>query len=109
MIAIGLIPSANGQPGGKQTGQRMDHYIDPAGAFAIHTQAMITSGFVLRWQAKRTTRENGDAPEGTGDETENNPKNKIKYTCSTCGQNAWAKLSARLICGDCDERMLVQE
>ena len=114
MIAIGLIPSDTGQPGGKQTGQRMDHYIDPAGAFAIHTETMIASGFVLRWQAKRTPKENGDAPEGEGDETEGKgasvyaPKNKIKYTCATCGQNAWAKPGARLICGDSEQPMIAQ-
>ncbi len=26
---------------------------------------------------------------------------KTKYTCPACGQNAWAKPGAQLICGDC--------
>jgi ribosomal protein S27AE len=82
----------------------MDHYIDPAGAFARHTTAMIASGFVLRWQAKQPTK----APAGTGQETEKNPKNKVKYTCPGCGQNAWAKPAARLICGECEQPMLAQ-
>lgn len=33
MVEIGLIPSATGEPGGKTTGQRMTHYIAPAGPF----------------------------------------------------------------------------
>jgi hypothetical protein len=108
MLAIGLIPSATGQPGGKQTGQQMDHCIDPAGAFARHTETMITSGFVLRWQAKQHTKTPKDAGADAGEESEKNPKNKSKYTCAGCGQNAWAKPSARLICGDCAQPMVDQ-
>jgi len=26
---------------------------------------------------------------------------KTKFTCPECGQNAWAKPDAALICGDC--------
>jgi hypothetical protein len=33
MLAVGLIPSDTGKPGGKQTGQRMTHYIEPEGQF----------------------------------------------------------------------------
>src|SRR3990172_1772625 len=33
MEAIGLMPSHTGEPGGKKTGQRMTHYILPAGPF----------------------------------------------------------------------------
>lgn len=28
-----------------------------------------------------------------------------KFTCTNCGQNAWAKPTAYLICGDCNKRM----
>jgi hypothetical protein len=33
-------------------------------------------------------------------------KNKVKYTCAECGQNAWAKPDASLICGVCKKWML---
>jgi hypothetical protein len=33
MRDIGLIPSATGQPGGKETGQQMTHYIEAGGRF----------------------------------------------------------------------------
>jgi hypothetical protein len=26
---------------------------------------------------------------------------KTKYTCPVCGQNAWSKPGAQLICGEC--------
>lgn len=94
MRAIGLIPSASGQPGGKPTGQRMTHYIDPSGLFAAHAASLISAGFALRWQA--------NANPGGASATK---KNKITYTCAGCGQNAWAKPGARLICGDCAQPM----
>jgi transcription elongation factor Elf1 len=28
---------------------------------------------------------------------------KTKYTCPQCGQNAWAKPQANLLCGDCEK------
>jgi len=30
---------------------------------------------------------------------------KTKYTCPDCGQNAWARPEANLMCGDCREAM----
>ncbi len=33
MEAAGLVPSDTGEPGGKKTGQRMTHYIEPGGVF----------------------------------------------------------------------------
>jgi transcription elongation factor Elf1 len=30
---------------------------------------------------------------------------KTKYTCPSCGLNAWAKPDAPLVCGDCQEPM----
>lgn len=30
---------------------------------------------------------------------------RSKYSCQSCGLNAWAKPSANLICGDCQETM----
>jgi len=118
MIAVGLIPSHNGQPGGKQTGQSMSDYPDPSGRFIAHTQQMIADGFTVHWQA--TPREQrppkppadpAEPGEDAGDDDDDaapSPKNKIKYSCATCGQNAWAKPNARLICGECEERMDAQ-
>ncbi len=95
MRALGLVPSHTGQPGGKPTGQSMTHYIDPAGPFAAEAARLISGGFRLRWQAEADSAAAGRAAK----------KNKTKYTCGDCGQNAWAKPDARLICGDCGTRM----
>lgn len=94
MEEVGLIPSATGAAGGKQTGQQMTHYVAPGGLFEREIQALLDSGFALRWQS------GGRASRGKG-----SAKNKIKYTCPDCGQNAWAKPGARLICGDCEQPM----
>lgn len=98
MRQIGLVPSHTGQPGGKATGQKMTHYIDPSGPFATETARLISGGFVLRWQAEtQSSAATGRAAKKRA--------SKTKYTCCDCGQNAWAKPDARLLCGDCGIRM----
>jgi len=94
MEEIGLTPSATGQQGGKQTGPQMTHYITPGGLFEREIGALLAGGFTLRWQS------GGRASSGKGVN-----KNKAKYICPDCGQNAWAKPGARLVCGDCMQPM----
>jgi hypothetical protein len=72
--------------GGKQTGQKVSHYIVPRGAYAN----LKATGLKLRWQS---------APEG--EEAKNT--SKTKFTCPECGQNAWAKPEALLGCYACYE------
>ncbi len=38
-----------------------------------------------------------------GGERRKKAASKMKYTCSTCGANAWAKPDTQLICGACYE------
>ena len=92
MIEIGLQPSDTGTIGGKTTGQNMTHYIIEGGAFAKAYQKLEKEGFRLNWQS---------APASTAAKAKK--ASKTKYTCPECGQNAWAKLGASLICGDCYE------
>jgi predicted SprT family Zn-dependent metalloprotease len=49
MKKIGLIPSDTGEPGGKEVGQHVSHYIDPNGAFIQKTRQLIASGYTLNW------------------------------------------------------------
>lgn len=101
MLAVGLIPSATGQPGGAQTGQNMTHYIEESGAFARACAELLAGGFQLRYQA---------AGRGIGgDAAAKKRASKTKYTCEECGQNAWAKPDAKLICGECHEMMISEE
>jgi len=90
MKEIGLQPSTTGEPGGKETGQSVTHYILPAGAYANAYARLKATGFQLHWQS---------APQGK--QARAKKASKTKYTCPDCGQNAWAKPDTALICGDC--------
>ena len=96
MQAVGLIPSDTGTAGGKKTGQQMTHYIEPCGRFEIACQKLIEDDFSIPWQT--ITKD--------PNETEKKRASKTKYTCQTCGTNAWAKPKTNLMCGDCEEKMI---
>ncbi len=99
MEVVGLIPSETGEAGGKKTGQRMTHYIEPCGRFEIACNKLIEDGFSIPWQSITKNSE----------ETEKKRTSKTKYSCQTCGTNAWAKPNTKLICGDCEELMIPKE
>jgi hypothetical protein len=90
MREIGLQPSSSGEPGGKETGQSMSHYILPGGRYAEAFAKLAARGFQLHWQSVPAS-EQGKVKKAS----------KTKFTCPDCGLNAWAKPGARLICGVC--------
>ena len=94
MKEIGLQPSTTGAPGGKETGQSVTHYIVEGGAYAKAYGKLKERGFRLHWES---------APGEEGARA-NKKASKTKYTCPKCGQNAWAKPNALLICGACYEQ-----
>ena len=71
----------------------MSHYIEDGGAFARACAELVSQGFdalyVELWG------------EGEAAKRKKKTASKTKYTCPACGQNAWAKPGAQLICGDC--------
>lgn len=88
MRSVGLQTSTTHKPGGKETGQKMGHYIITGGLFES-----VMSGeqwHAFDWGAIVETRESTKS------------ESKVKYTCPECGQNAWAKPGSRLACG-CNE------
>jgi SprT-like family protein len=91
MKALGLHPSHTGEPGGKETGQRMTHYIVEGGAYARGYAQLAAMGFSLHWQSRSE-----DA------QAKAKRASKTKYTCPDCGLNAWAKAGVALVCGACD-------
>lgn len=91
MEAIGLIPSNTGQPGGRRTGQRMTHYIDPDGPFEKAFDTM-PDAVALPWLS-------GSLPDGPKAPSKN--KNKVKYICS-CGTSVWGKAGLAVVCGECE-------
>lgn len=95
MCEVGLIPSDTGEPGGKQTGQRMTHYVEKGGRFAVAFKAMPdeikfpwTSGGMI----------------GPRKPKEPKSRNKVKYTCAGgCEINVWGKSGLKVVCGECEE------
>ena len=92
MKDIGLQPSDTGEPGGKETGQSVTHYILPGGAYVRAYAKLKATGFQLHWES---------APKS--EQATAKKASKTKFTCPECGQNAWAKAAALLICGECYE------
>jgi predicted SprT family Zn-dependent metalloprotease len=93
MASIGLMPSSTGAPGGARVGQHMTHYMLPGERFATAAQQLIASGFKLSWQS----------PTGKAGSAQTT---RAKFTCPNCQQHAWARPSAKLLCGDCSMPMI---
>lgn len=90
MKEVGLFPSSTSAPGGKETGQKVSHYIVSGGPFAQAFARLQAKGFELRWQPYADNRAR-----------QKKAASKTKYTCLNCEQNAWARPRASLICGMC--------
>ena len=104
MVEIGLQPSSRGKfdvrnpeltekerkgaVEGNSTGQNMSHFIIPGGRFDRACAALLEGGFRL------------DLDQAPGLKLKA-PKSKFKYTCPTCGLNAWAKRDLKIACGEC--------
>jgi SprT-like family len=93
MKSVGLQPSSTGAVGGKETGQRMRDYIIPDGPFTKAFAKLAKTGWKLNLQSAHRP----------GPKSTNN--SKTKFTCSSCGQNAWGKPDLAIICLPCGIRM----
>jgi predicted SprT family Zn-dependent metalloprotease len=97
MREVGLIPSSTGQPGGQETGQRVSHYIEDGGRFDQACTAYLATAPAILYHDR--------AGNGEAATRKKKAASKTKYTCPGCGQNAWAKPEAKLICGECEDIM----
>jgi hypothetical protein len=97
MREIGLIPSSTGQPGGKETGQRMSHYIEQGGQFSEHCEDLLRLGFVVPYVELSLWDEDKAG--------KSKAKNKTKFICGSCGAAAWGKPELKIVCAECDEAM----
>jgi predicted SprT family Zn-dependent metalloprotease len=79
MKEVGLHPSATGKPGGKETGTQMTHYIIDGGPFDVTFAKLEKDGWQLNLQSTHESKKRGI------------DKNKLKFSCGSCGQNAWGK------------------
>jgi hypothetical protein len=96
MRQIGLIPTATGEEGGKETGQKMHHLIEEGGPFQRACVSLLASQPAILY-SDRTLDEN--------DTRKKKLASKTKYTCPSCELNAWAKPAAPLVCSDCQVPM----
>lgn len=101
MREVGLIPTATGQIGGKETGEKMTHVIEQGGAYDRAYAKLAGSGAAFLYHDR------------VGEEQEKARKkkaaSKTKYTCPSCDVNAWAKPGVNLMCGDCRETMQAED
>ena len=108
MELIGLIPSHTGKEGGRKTGVRMSHYIQPDGPFARACADLIAQGigisFVDRWAAM--TKADPEVDPGQ-DKRQARRKSKIAskslFRCPNpeCGQSAWGRSHLKIDCRLC--------
>ena len=96
MHEIGLHPSSTAAPGGKETGQRVSHYIVEGGAFDLAYAELEAQGvadlFCDRWSEDEKARKAKAAKN----------QSKTAFECPDCGLKAWAKPTALLMCGECE-------
>ena len=96
MRRIGLIASTTGSEGGKQTGQRVTHYIEYGGPFERVCRELIARGNEVRYVELSDPAVRKKKAES-----------KSKYTCDQCRQNAWGKSDLKLRCDHCDVPMRI--
>ena len=94
MKQVGLYPSDTAKPGGAETGRYVSHYIVKGGPFDVAFG---------KFQKDYNMSLFGDIV--TASKKEKSKTSKFKFVCPECGQNAWAKITAKLVCGDCEEAM----
>ena len=94
MKSIGLQPSSTGAVGGRETGQKMSHYIIPGGPYALAFAKLAATGWKLNLQSAPHAGPNGVR------------KNKNTFICPTCEQKAYGKPSLAIICKPCGIQML---
>jgi hypothetical protein len=94
MKEIGLYPSNTGAPGGKETGHQMQHYVVSGGRFAEVFGALARTGWALDLESAERPGKRGE------------PNGKTKFTCPSCGANAWGKPDLAISCIPCAKRMV---
>ena len=72
----------------------MTHNIQEDGLYDTKWKALAASGFTLNYQDRR--------PIGAG-KIQNM---KVRYACPVCSIHVWGKPELRLICENCNERMI---
>jgi hypothetical protein len=98
MTALGLIPSHDGQPGGRRTGQKMAHFIAPGGRFDLVVSALTKEGFHIDYVGL-------EGESATGGASDAKARLKAAFRCPCCGAKAWGKPTLRIRCDACNAAM----
>jgi len=98
MIAVGLMPSTTGEPGGKIVGQRMSDYPIENGVFLKALKKMPKK---MKFPFVCVHGERLGVGASSSGSDEKNKKNKVKYTCPICDTNVWGKTGLSIDCRDC--------
>ncbi len=102
MLSIGLKPISHDTP--SMCGQKVSHEIIPSGKFQTVVRSLIEKDIKLNWKSKDFF---SDGEFGSLELEKPKPVSKVKFHCTKCGQNAWAKETASLICGICFINMAI--
>lgn len=117
MKEVGLYPSSTGKPGGAETGQSMADYIIENGPLDSLYRELKSLGWSIAYVNNSLYR---TLQEAIADLVGANPqdnlpgnkpgtkKNKLKYSCPSCGINAWGKPGLELGCLTCDKPLKAQ-
>ena len=113
MQQVGLHASATGKPGGAETGQSMLDYVIVGGPLDLLYKELKASGWAISYvndnlfrtiqspaQASPVTPSTSSAPITTP--APKPRKNKVKYSCPSCGINVWGKPLLRIGCLACN-------
>ena len=102
MKEIGLQPTDTGEEGGKETGDRVHHFIIPSGKFERIVKRLTQRGFTLTWTEQPHITLGINEEDNDKKQRESKSGKRVKYVCSheECELAAWAKHEARLICAD---------
>lgn len=90
MLQVGLLPTDDGTPTGKMTGDTVSHLIIEDGIFDQVCNKLLEK-VKIAWVDSWT----GKAVPGL------KQKNKTKYVCPVCHLNVWGKPDIHVLCGTC--------
>ena len=129
MESVGLMPSSTGAAGGARTGQNMSDYPIVGGPFLAASERLMAAHFQISY-GDRIAKHLGPTASSEAlsevvsvgllarpiasplilshTESKVARNDRAKFQCPMCGLSAWAKPSANLRCGDCDEALVCQ-
>ncbi|XVJ66889.1 MAG: hypothetical protein HEQ40_12245 [Lacibacter sp.] len=107
MKSLGLQCSHTGKPGGKDIGKNMSHFIIPGGKFENMFNEMPKECLVPFKPIEQDLNIVVDLKKVAKEKERAKRKVKTKYTCLGCSLVMWGRPNAFVICGECDERLVI--